>query len=109
MRFSSIIHPNHDEIRHILATQKALAASSRDAKLNGHCITPVTDAWNSHDSQHMAAFCTADYEGENVSEATPHRGARRFPADVQGRQAPPAVCIWDVAGLLREIGLLPEL
>lgn len=34
----------------------------------------LTDAWNSHDPQRVAALCAADYEGENVGEATPHRG-----------------------------------
>jgi steroid delta-isomerase-like uncharacterized protein len=127
----------------------------------------LTDAWNSHDPQRVAALCAGDYEGENVGEATPHRGPDGMAASVatylaafpdlhfivddvvvQGNRVvqvwhahathrgplmniPPtarrvevrgasvltfrgdklyrAVYIWDVAGLLREIGLLPEL
>lgn len=127
----------------------------------------LTEAWNSHDPQRVAALCARDYEGENVGEATPHRGPAGMAASVaayltafpdlhfiiddvviQGErvvqvwqahathrgplmnipatnrriavrgaslltfragQLYRAVYIWDVAGLLREIGLLPEL
>lgn len=127
----------------------------------------LTDAWNSHDPQRVAALCAADYEGENVGEATPHRGPAGMAASVaaylaafpdlqftvdeaviQGERVAQvwqahathrgplmnipgtgrriavrgaslltfkegrlyrAVYVWDVAGLLREIGLLPEL
>jgi len=127
----------------------------------------LTEAWNSHDPQRVAALCALDYEGENVGEATPHRGPAGMAASVasylaafpdlyftidetviqgdrvvqvwraqathrgpllnipaSGRrisvrgaslltfrsdQLVRAVYIWDVAGLLREIGLLPEL
>lgn len=127
----------------------------------------LTDAWNSHDPQRVAALCAADYEGENVGEATPHRGPAGMAASAAaylaafpdlnftveetvidgdrvaqiwrthathrgpllnipatGRRIAVrgaslltfregrlyrAVYIWDVAGLLREIGLLPEL
>lgn len=127
----------------------------------------LTAAWNAHDPQAAAALCAADYEGENVGEAMPHRGPEgmassiaiyltafpdlHFTVDevviegdrvVQGWRADAthsgplmnipasgrsihvrgaslltfragklwrAIYIWDVAGLLREIGLLPEL
>ena len=127
----------------------------------------LTEAWNSHDPQRVAALCATDYEGENVGEATPHRGPAGMAASVaayltafpdlhfiiddvviQGERVVQvwqahathrgplmnipatnrriavrgaslltfragklyrAVYIWDVAGLLREIGLLPEL
>lgn len=127
----------------------------------------LTDAWNSHEPQRVAALCAADYQGENVGEATPHCGPKGIAASVatyltafpdlrftveevvvQGNRVvqvwrahathrgplmniPPtglrievrgasvlqyrgnklyrALYIWDVAGLLREIGLLPEL
>ena len=127
----------------------------------------LTEAWNSHDSQEVAALCAADYEGENIGEAVPHRGPEGMAASVaaylaafpdlhfvvedvviqgdrvvqvwrasathrgplmnipgSGRriavrgaslltfragQLYRATYIWDVAGLLREIGLLPEL
>ena len=127
----------------------------------------LTEAWNSHDPECVAALCAADYEGENVGEATPHRGPAGMAASVatyltafpdlhftvdeaviQGDRVAQiwhahathrgplmnipgtgrriavrgaslltfregrlyrAVYIWDVAGLLREIGLLPEL
>lgn len=127
----------------------------------------LTEAWNAHDPQRVAAFCAADYEGENVGEAAPHRGPSGMAASVAtylaafpdlrftidevviqddcvaqvwhahathhgpllnipgtGRRITVrgaslltfregklyrAVYIWDVAGLLREIGLLPEL
>lgn len=127
----------------------------------------LTDAWNSHDPQRVAALCAADYEGENIGEAAPHRGPEGMAASVaaylaafpdihftvedaviQGERVVQvwrahathsgplmnipstgrriavrgaslltfrtgkllrATYIWDVAGLLREIGLLPEL
>ena len=127
----------------------------------------LTDAWNSHDPQRVAALCAADYQGENIGEATPHIGPEGIAASVATYLAafpdlrftveevvvqsnrivqvwrahathrgslmniPPtglrievrgasvltyrgdklyrALYIWDVAGLLREIGLLPEL
>jgi steroid delta-isomerase-like uncharacterized protein len=127
----------------------------------------LTEAWNSHDPPRAAALCAADYEGENVGEATPHRGPDGMAASVATYLAafpdlsftvddvivqenrvvqvwhaqathrgplmniPPtglrievrgasvltfrgdklcrAVYIWDVAGMLRGIGLLPEL
>jgi steroid delta-isomerase-like uncharacterized protein len=127
----------------------------------------LTEAWNSHDPQKVAALCAADYEGENIGEAVSHRGPQGMAASVaaylaafpdlyftvedtviQGErvvqvwrasathrgplmkipatnrriavrgaslltfragQLCRAVYIWDVAGLLREIGLLPEL
>jgi steroid delta-isomerase-like uncharacterized protein len=127
----------------------------------------LTAAWNAHDPQAAAALCAQDYEGENVGEATPHRGPagmaasvatylRAFPdlhftvddvviegervvqvwrahathrgpllnipasgRSIQVRGASlltfrdgklwRALHIWDVAGLLRAIGLLPEL
>jgi steroid delta-isomerase-like uncharacterized protein len=127
----------------------------------------LTEAWNSHDPQLVAAHCADDYEGENVGEAAPHRGPDGMAASVasyllafpdlrfsvdeaivqdnrvvqvwraHGTHRGPlmnipgtgrrievrgasmltyrdgklyrALYIWDVAGLLREIGLLPEL
>ena len=127
----------------------------------------LTAAWNARDPQAVAALCAADYEGENVGEATPHRGPagmaasvatylRAFPdlrftiddvviegervvqvwrahathrgpllnipasgRSIQVRGASlltfrddklwRALYIWDMAGLLRAIGLLPEL
>jgi hypothetical protein len=36
----------------------------------------LTDAWNSRNPERVAALCAPDYEGENVGEATPHRGLR---------------------------------
>jgi steroid delta-isomerase-like uncharacterized protein len=127
----------------------------------------LTEAWNAHDPQRVAALCTTDYEGENVGEATPHRGPEGMAASVatyfaafpdlrftvddvviqnhrvvqvwrahgthrgpllnipgtgrsinvkgvsmltyEGDKLRRALYIWDVAGLLRDIGLLPEL
>jgi len=127
----------------------------------------LTAAWNAHDPQAAAALCAADYEGENVGEAPPHRGPagmaasvatylRAFPdlhftvddvviegervvqvwrahathlgpllnipasgRSIQVRGASlltfrddklwRALYVWDMAGLLRAIGLLPEL
>ncbi len=127
----------------------------------------LTEAWNAHDPERVAALCAADYEGENVGEAVPHRGPAGMAASVasyltafpdlhftidetviendrvaqawraqathrgpllkipasgrrisvrgaslltfRGDKLVRAVYIWDVAGLLREIGLLPEL
>ena len=127
----------------------------------------LTDAWNSHDPERVAALCAPDYEGENIGEAAPHRGPEGMAASVatylaafpdlhftvedaviqgdrivqmwraQATHRGPlmnipgtgrsievrgaslltfregklyrAAYIWDVAGLLREIGLLPEL
>jgi steroid delta-isomerase-like uncharacterized protein len=127
----------------------------------------LTDAWNSHDPQRVAALCATDYEGENIGEVAPHRGPEGLAASVAtylaafpdlhftvedsviegervvqvwrahathrgplmnipgtGRRLAVrgaslltfregklyrAAYIWDVAGLLRAIGLLPEL
>ena len=127
----------------------------------------LTDAWNSHDPRRVAALCAADYAGENIGEAAPHRGPEGMAASVatylaafpdlqftvenaviQGERVVQvwrahathsgplmnipgtgrriavrgasfltfradkllrATYIWDVAGLLREIGLLPDL
>lgn len=127
----------------------------------------LTDAWNSHDPERVAALCAPDYEGENVGEPAPHRGPAGMAASVaaylaafpdlhftveesvvQGERVAQvwaaqathrgplmsipathrriavrgasvltfkagqlyrAVYIWDVAGLLRDMGLLPEL
>jgi steroid delta-isomerase-like uncharacterized protein len=124
-------------------------------------------AWNARDPQAAAALCAADYEGENVGEAAPHRGPegmaasvaaylRAFPdlyftvddVVIEGERVVQvwrahathrgpwlnipasgrfiqvrgaslltfrdgylwrALYIWDMAGLLRAIGLLPEL
>lgn len=140
---------------------------NRSAASLARLAAQLTEAWNAHDPQAVAALCAADYEGENVGEAAPHRGPegmvasvaaylRAFPdlhftideVVIQGDRVvqvwrahathrgpllniPPsgrrisvrgaslltfregklrrAAYIWDVAGLLREIGLLPEL
>ena len=42
----------------------------------------LTEAWNSHDPRRVAALCAPDYEGENVGEATPHRGPAGMAASV---------------------------
>jgi steroid delta-isomerase-like uncharacterized protein len=130
-------------------------------------VTELVEAWNAHDPERVAAFYAPDYEGMDVSEASPQRGPqaarqtvgrylRAFPdleitpeeTIIQGERVavvsrvkgthqgelmniPPtgrqaairgvsiftvrdgkiarAQYIWDVAGFLRSIGLLPEL
>lgn len=42
----------------------------------------LAEAWNSHDPKCVAALCAADYEGENVGEAAPHRGPGGMAASV---------------------------
>jgi steroid delta-isomerase-like uncharacterized protein len=42
----------------------------------------LTAAWNARDPQAVAALCAADYEGENVGEAAPHRGPAGMAASV---------------------------
>ncbi|WP_448543465.1 ester cyclase [Roseiflexus sp.] len=132
-----------------------------------HLAAGLTAAWNAHDPQAVAALCAADYEGENVGEATPHYGPAgmavsvatylqafpdlRFTVDdvvIEGERVVQvwrahathcgpllnipasgrtvqvrgvslltfrddklwrALYIWDMAGLLRTIGLLPDL
>lgn len=148
-------------------TPDTTPGTSLDPAALAHLAAQLTDAWNSHDPQRVAALCDADYQGENVGEATPHIGPEGFAASVatylaafpdlrftvedvivQGNRVvqvwraqatqrgplmniPPtglrievrgasvlqyrgdklyrALYIWDVAGLLRDMGLLPEL
>lgn len=42
----------------------------------------LTEAWNAHDPQRVAALCAADYAGENVGQAAPHRGPEGMAASV---------------------------
>ncbi len=127
----------------------------------------LLDAWNRHDVQAAADFCSADYYGIDVSESSPQEGPQGLQASMaryldafpdlslvpvevvaDGERIamrwvargthrgwimniPPtgkrvaiagtwfltladgkiqqATSVWDVAGLLRTIGLLPEL
>ncbi|MCU0492817.1 MAG: ester cyclase [Chloroflexaceae bacterium] len=129
-------------------------------------VQQLLDAWNAHDGERAASFYTDDYEGIDVGQATPQRGAseririlnsyvRAFPdlhftgdVLVEGQRAvlvwvmrgthqghfmhiPPTgqpvevkgvsvltfrgdkiargLNVWDTAGFLRTVGLLPEL
>lgn len=144
-----------------------MAKSTQDPVSILQLAAALTAAWNSHDPQQVAALCAADYEGENIGEAQPHRGPEGMAASVgaylaafpdidftideaviegdrivqiwraqathlgplmnipaSGRRIEVrgasrltfkdqklyrALYIWDVAGLLRDIGLLPDL
>jgi steroid delta-isomerase-like uncharacterized protein len=130
-------------------------------------VVQLTEAWNSHDADGVAALCAEDFEGVDVAEAMPLHGREdvrqgaarylhafpdlRFVAEevvvegdrvavawrAQGTHRGPlmkipatgrtvvirgaslltvregkfvrGLSIWDVAGLLRGLGLLPDL
>ena len=44
----------------------------------------LTDAWNTHDPDRVAALAGPDYEGENVGESEPHRGPQGLRDSVAG-------------------------
>jgi ketosteroid isomerase-like protein len=99
-------------------------------------VKDLLDAWNAHDVERAASFYAPDYVGEDVGQAAPQRGAhqrvhvlaaftRAFPdipptgreievrgvslLTVEDGKITHGLNVWDTAGLLRALRLLPEL
>jgi hypothetical protein len=89
-------------------------------------VRDLLETWNAHALGRLETFYAPDYEGADVGQAGPQRGPQSVSQNIPPTGRRIAVCgislltieggrisrglyVWDVAGLLRSIGLLPEL